>query len=125
MLIFYNRITTNYFRRNSYQRLKKKRRKKKLKNKTPTPNVTLNINLRELSMIQTCIALTLASIVETKRKSHDSIPLDPNILEWLHDELGSLYAKLGIEKYKEGEEEGEKKKYSDIEQYEQYAKLNN
>jgi len=32
---------------------------------------------------------------------------------------------LGIEKYKEGEEEGEKKKYSDIEQYEQYAKLNN
>ena len=96
-----------------------------MKNKTPTPKVTLNINLHELSMIQTCIALTLASIVETKRKSHDSIPLDPNILEWLHDELGSLYAKLGIEKYKEGEEEGEKKKYSDIEQYEQYAKLNN
>jgi hypothetical protein len=104
---------------------KRRRRRKKLKNKTPTPKVTLNINLHELSMIQTCIALTLASIVETKRKSHDSIPLDPNILEWLHDELGSLYAKLGIEKYKEGEEEGEKKKYSDIEQYEQYAKLNN
>jgi hypothetical protein len=73
------------------RRRKRRRRKKKLKNKTPTPNVTLNINLHELSMIQTCIALTLASIVETKRKSHDSIPLDPNILEWLYDELGSLY----------------------------------
>jgi hypothetical protein len=71
-----------------------------LKNE-PTTTVTLNINLHELSMIQTCVELTLATIVETKRKSHDGIPLDPNILEWLHDELDSLYAKLGIEKYKE------------------------
>ena len=96
-----------------------------MKNKTPTSTVTLNINLHELSMIQTCIALTLASIVETKRKSHDSISLDPDILEWLHDELGSLYAKLGKEKGKgkEGEEEGEKKKHLDIEQYKQYTKF--
>jgi hypothetical protein len=85
-----------------------------LKNKTPTPTVMLNINLHELSMIQTCIELTLASIVETKRQSHDSISLDPGILEWLHDELDSLYAKL----------EKENEKCSDTEQYEQYAKFN-
>lgn len=77
-----------------------------MKNKTPTPTVTLNINLHELSMIQTCIELTLASIVETKRQSHDSISLDPGILEWLHDELDSLYAKLEKENEKEkGKEE--------------------
>lgn len=74
-----------------------------MKSKTPTPTVTLNINLHELSMIQTCIELTLASIVETKRKSHDSISLDPDILEWLHDELDNLYAKL--EKEEERREE--------------------
>ena len=73
--------------------------------------VTLNINLHELSLIQTSIALTMASIVETRRKSHDSgsISLDMDILERLYDKLDSLYVKLGKEK-----EEGKEKRRKNI-----------
>jgi hypothetical protein len=74
-----------------------------MKNKAPASMVTLNISLHELSLIQTSIALTMASIVETRRKSQDSgsISLDMDILERLYDKLDSLYMKLGKEKKKE------------------------
>jgi hypothetical protein len=68
--------------------------------------VTIDINLHELSIIQTSIALTMASIIETRRKIHDSgsISLDTDILERLYDKLDNLPEKLGKERKEKIEE---------------------
>ena|ERR687884_2118370 len=62
--------------------------------------VILDINSHELSLIESCVALTLASIEVTQRKSRDSISLDSDILERLYGDLDSLFAKLRKEEKK-------------------------
>ncbi len=70
------------------------------KNSNNKNRVPLDINSHELSLIEFCVALTLASIEDTRRKSRDSISLDSDILERLYGNLDSLFAKLGKEEKK-------------------------
>jgi hypothetical protein len=83
--------------------------------------VALDISRHELSLIKTCIALTMSSIVETKHKGRDSssISLDSNTLELLYNKLKSLSAKLEKKKRKEEGEE-EKQNSNDDEQHKEY-----
>ena len=59
-----------------------------------TTTISVELNSQELSMIKTCLALTISSIIRTQEKARDKISIDPKILEDLYKRLDDLQLKL-------------------------------
>ena len=59
-----------------------------------TTTISVELNSQELSMIKTCLALTISSIIRTQEKVRDKISIDPKILEDLYKRLNNLQVKL-------------------------------
>ena len=65
--------------------------------------ITLHVNIHKLSTLQTSVALTMASIMQAKYKSRNSISLDMATLELLYHRMDSLATKLVGKKVVVGE----------------------
>ena len=56
--------------------------------------ISVELSSQELSIIKTCLALTISSIIKTQEKTRDKISIDPEILEDLYKKLDNLQLKL-------------------------------
>jgi hypothetical protein len=56
--------------------------------------VPVELSSQELSVLKTCLALTISSIIKTQEKARDKISIDPKILEDLYKRLDDLQLKL-------------------------------
>ena len=56
--------------------------------------IPVELSSQELSIIKTCLALTISSIIKTQEKARDKISIDPKILEDLYKRLDDLQLKL-------------------------------
>jgi hypothetical protein len=56
--------------------------------------VPVELSSQELSVLKTCLALTISSILKTQEKARDKISIDPKILEDLYKRLDDLQLKL-------------------------------
>jgi len=59
-----------------------------------TTTISVELSLQELSIIKTCLALTISSIIKTQEKARDKISIDPKTLEDLYKRLDNLQLKL-------------------------------
>ena len=57
-------------------------------------SISVELSSQELSIIKTCLALTISSIIKTQEKTRDKISIDPEILEDLYKKLDNLQLKL-------------------------------
>ena len=56
--------------------------------------ISVELSSQELSIIKTCLALTISSIIKTQEKTRDKISIDSEILEDLYKKLDNLQLKL-------------------------------
>jgi hypothetical protein len=56
--------------------------------------IPVELTPQELSIIKTCLALTISSIIKTQERARDKISIDPKILEDLYKRLDNLQLKL-------------------------------
>jgi phage gp16-like protein len=63
-------------------------------NKKLITTIPVELSSQELSIIKTCLALTISSIIRTQEKARNKISIDPKTLEDLYKRLDNLQLKL-------------------------------